>query len=169
MKIQLPLAAVTFLSLGAIGLFIGKSLSKDNIAFMDLPICSGPLSLDADFDFIRGHNALLTFKWDEAIESFQLAYLRDPKSAEIQANIGYAYEQNNNSYLAIEYYNRALVLNPKHRRARERLGMIYLLFNDLENSLIQLDALRRTCLLGCQEEDRLKNRIYNYLLLLNYE
>ena len=53
-------------------------------------------------------------------------------------------------------------LNPRHRGAHEYLGETYLIVNDLRKAEEHLDALRRICLIPCEEYEDLKKQIEMY-------
>lgn len=87
------------------------------------------------------------------------AALRDPYNADIQNYLGYAYRRLRRLDLAFVHYRRALMLNPRHRGAREHLGEAYLMAGDLALAEAQLQALKRTCLIPCDEHGDLERAI----------
>jgi hypothetical protein len=59
-------------------------------------------------------------------------------------------------------YRRALELNPRHRGAHEYAGEAYLMVGDLARAEEHLTALRRICLLPCEELGDLEREIAAY-------
>ena len=132
-------------------------------------ICTTMVSVasDADWaqldpDFRAGKRALAAEDWNGAITAFELAALRDPANPDIQNYIGYAYRRLRQLGPAIGHYQRALMLNPRHRSAHEHLGEAYLVLGEPIKAEQQLAALESLCLLPCQEYDDLKRAIATY-------
>ena len=101
------------------------------------PICTTMASVvsDADWaqldpDFKIGKKALRAENWSGAIAAFELAALRDPTNADIQNYIGYAYRRLRQMGPAIGHYQKALMLNARHRSAHEHLGEAYLVLGE---------------------------------------
>ena len=83
-----------------------------------------------DPDFKAGKKALRAENWNGAIAAFELAALRDPTNADIQNYIGYAYRRLRQMGPAIGHYQKALMLNARHRSAHEHLGEAYLVLGE---------------------------------------
>jgi tetratricopeptide (TPR) repeat protein len=132
------------------------------------PICTMSLiASDADWaqldpDFKAGKKALAAADWNGAIAAFELAALRDPLNADIQNYIGYAYRRLRQPGPAIGHYQRALMLNPRHRGANEHLGEAYLALGESAKAEQQLAVLENLCLIPCAEYDDLKRAIAAY-------
>ena len=60
---------------------------------------------------------------------------------------------------AIEHYQQALMLNPRHRSAHEHLGEVHLALGDPVTAEQHLAHLEGICLIGCEEYDDLKRAI----------
>ena len=133
------------------------------------PICSSMASLaeSADWaaldpDFAAGKRAIVTGDWTGAIKALTSAGLRDDRNADIQNYLGYAYRRLRQLDVAMLHYRQALILNPRHRSAHEHLGEAHLLQGDLAKAAEHLDALKRICLIPCEEHDDLKRAIAEY-------
>ena len=133
------------------------------------PICTtmAALASDADWaqldpDFKAGKKALAAEDWNGAIAAFELAALRDPVNADVQNYIGYAYRRLRQLGPAIGHYQRALMLNPRHRSAHEHLGEAYLVLGEPAKAEQLLAALENLCLIPCDEYDDLKRAIAAY-------
>src|SRR5215831_18641139 len=81
-----------------VAVWLGESEPK--LANEDWPICTtmGLMGSEADWaqldpDFAAGKKALIAEDWNEAIAALKLAALRDPRNADIQNYIGYAYRR----------------------------------------------------------------------------
>ena len=75
----------------------------------------GPMGSEADWaqldpDFAAGKKALAAEDWNGAIAALKLAALRDPRNADIQNYIGYAYRRLRQLGPAMQYYQQALCL-----------------------------------------------------------
>jgi Flp pilus assembly protein TadD len=133
------------------------------------PICTTMASVasDADWaqldpDFKAGKKALRAENWKAAIAAFEFAALREPTSADIQNYIGYAYRRLRQMGPAIDHYQKALMLNSRHRSAREHLGEAYLVLGEPAKAQQQLAALENLCLIPCEEYEDLKRAIAAY-------
>jgi len=118
-----------------------------------------------DPDFMAGKKALRAGEWSGAIAAFELAALRDPANADIQNYIGYAYRRLRQIGPAIGHYQKALMLNSRHRSAHEHLGEAYLVLGEPAKAQQLLVALEKLCLLPCEEYDDLKYAIAAYKTL----
>jgi tetratricopeptide (TPR) repeat protein len=128
------------------------------LALENPPICTsmGEFGSEADWaeldpDFAAGKKALATEDWNGAIGALRFASLRDPRNADIWNYIGYAHRRLRQSGPAMQHYQQALVLNPRHRGAHGHLGELYLVLDDLAKAEEHLAALERICLIGCAE------------------
>jgi tetratricopeptide (TPR) repeat protein len=134
----------------------------------DWPICTMAVATsDADWakldpEFAAGKKALVAEDWDAAISVLKSAALRDPRNADIQNYIGYAYRRLRQLGPAIGHYQQAVTINPRHRSAHEHLGEAYLVLGDATAAEQHLAALEDICLLGCEEIDDLKRAIAVY-------
>lgn len=115
-----------------------------------------------DPDFKAGKRALRAENWSGAIAAFELAALRDPTNADIQNYIGYAYRRLRQMGPAIGHYQKALMLNARHRSAHEHLGEAYLVLGEPAKAQQLLEALENLCLLPCEEYADLKRAIAAY-------
>jgi tetratricopeptide (TPR) repeat protein len=143
--------------------------AKTAIMSEDWPICNTMASVapDAEWaqldpDFKAGKKALGAEDWNGAIAALELAALRDPRNADIQNYIGYAYRRLHQLEPAIGHYQQALMLNPRHRSAHEHLGEVYLVLGESARAEQLLAALGNLCLIPCEEQDDLKRAIAAY-------
>ncbi len=115
-----------------------------------------------DPDYTAGKQALDRKDWGEAVRRFRQAALRDPDNADLQNYLGFSYRNLGQLDTAFEHYRRALELNPRHRGAHEYAGEAYLMVGDLARAEEHLAALRRICLLPCEELGDLEREVVAY-------
>jgi Flp pilus assembly protein TadD len=115
-----------------------------------------------DPDFAAGKRAIVAGEWNEAIAALTSGGLRDARNADIQNYLGYAYRRLGQLDPAIQHYQQALALNPRHRRAHEHLGEAHLVHGDLAKAKEHLAGLDRICLIPCDEYDDLERAIAKY-------
>jgi len=116
----------------------------------------------ADPDYAAGKAAIAAKDWNTAIKALSSAALRDTRNADIQNYLGYAYRNTGQLDLAFRHYTRALQLNPRHRGAHEYAGEAYLLAGNLAKAEEHLAALRRICVIPCEEYADLEKAVAAY-------
>jgi tetratricopeptide (TPR) repeat protein len=153
---------------------LDHAVSGITIAAEAWPICSTMAAMvetpdwaALDPDFAAGKRAIGVGNWDGAIKALTNAALRDDRNADIQNYLGYAYRRLRQFDPAIQHYQRALTLNPRHRSAHEHLGEAHLARGDLAKAKEQLAALEQICLILCDEYDDLKRAITEYNKVAN--
>jgi len=115
-----------------------------------------------DPDFAAGKRAIGAGDWQGAIKVLTDAGLRDARNADIQNWLGYAYRRLRQFAPAMQRYQQALILNPRHRSAHEHLGEAYLALGNLAKAKEHLAALEQICLIPCDEYDDLRRAIAEY-------
>jgi Flp pilus assembly protein TadD len=120
-----------------------------------------------DPDFAAGKRAIVVGDWEGAIKALTSAGLRDARNADIQHYLGYAYRRLRQFDPAMQHYQQALTLNPRHRSAHEHLGDAYLAQGDLAKTKEYLAALEQICLIPCDDYDDLRRAIAEYNKLAN--
>jgi tetratricopeptide (TPR) repeat protein len=155
----------------AIAVWLGapERTPEAKLASEDWPICStmGSMGSEADWeqldpDFAAGKKALVAEDWNGAIAALKRAALRDPRNADIQNYLGYAYRRLRQLGPAMQHYQEAILLNRRHRSAHEHLGELYLVLGDPGKAGQQLATLEEICLIPCVETDDLKGAIAAY-------
>src|SRR4051794_30244502 len=138
------------------------------------PICSTMAAMvetpdwaALDPDFAAGKRAIGAGDWEKARKVLTNAALRDTRNADIQNYLGYAYRRLRQFDPAIQHYQQALTLNPRHRSAHEHLGEAHLAQGDLANAKVHLAALQQICLMPCDEFGDLQRAIEEYNKLAN--
>ena len=118
--------------------------------------------LKLDPDYAGGKKAIEMKDWSAAIRLLSSAALRDTRNADIQNYLGFAYRNSGQYDLAFKHYDRALQLNPRHRGAHEYLGEAYLMIGNLAKAEEHLAALRKICLIPCEETGDLERKIAQF-------
>ena len=113
-------------------------------------------------DYAAGLKAIEDKNWADAIRLLSSAALRDTRNADIENSLGFAYRNSRELSLAFQHYNRALTLNPRHRGAHEYIGEAYLMIGNRAKAEEHLAALRKICLLPCEEYGHLEKKFAEY-------
>ena len=154
--------------------FVASTPTPDiNLALEDWPICSaiGMIGSEADWaqldsDFAAGKKALAKSEWLNAITALKFAAVRDPRNADIQNYIGYAYRRLGQLGSAMGHLQQALAFNPRHRSAHEHLGELYLALGEPAKAEHQLATLEGICLIPCEQYGDLERAIAAYKKLV---
>ncbi|WP_419903957.1 tetratricopeptide repeat protein [Kiloniella sp.] len=101
-------------------------------------------------------------KYDEAQPYLQKALAKEPNDADTYNMLGYSQRKMGNKEVALGYYTKALEINPRHRRANEYLGELYLQLNQPDKAKERLAVLDKSCFFGCDEYTMLKKAIETY-------
>jgi Tfp pilus assembly protein PilF len=86
---------------------------------------------------------------------------KSPRDADVLNLMGYCSRKLGDPDEALEYYQKALAINPRHIGANEYLGELYLEMKDLAKAEERLQVLTRACN-GCEEQEELEERIADY-------
>jgi Flp pilus assembly protein TadD len=121
-----------------------------------------PAAIGTDKDYASGRLALERKDWAHAVAHFERAARRFPDNADIQSDLALAYHRVGKPDLAFRHYRQALKLNPRHRGAHALLGEAFLAAGDVASAEQHLEALRRICLLPCDELMGLERAIGEY-------
>ena len=85
----------------------------------------------------------------------------DPNNPDVLNLTGFSLRKTGKIAEALDYYNRALALNPQHRGANEYLGELYLETKQPEKAKERLEVLRQACG-DCEEFEDLQKQIEQY-------
>jgi Flp pilus assembly protein TadD len=101
-------------------------------------------------------------QFQQAIKELDTALQDDPDDADLLNLLAYSHRQLEHFDIALDYYQQALKIKPKHRGANEYLGELYLILGQLEKAEERLAVLDKACFFGCGEYDELKQAIREY-------
>ena len=126
------------------------------------PVETDPDLATRDADYAAGRKALQARDWPAAVASLSKAEVRNPDHADLHTDLGFAYRNLRQYEVAFKHYERALAIEPRHRAAHEYIGEAYLMVGDEKNAEKHLAALKRICLLGCEELKDLEQAVAKY-------
>lgn len=86
---------------------------------------------------------------------------KDPRNADALNLMGYCSRKLGDADEGLEYYQKALKINPNHVGANEYLGELYLELRDLPKAEERLKVLAKACN-GCEEQRELEEAIADY-------
>jgi cytochrome c-type biogenesis protein CcmH/NrfG len=117
---------------------------------------------DTDPDYAAGMAAISRKDWKQAADRMGAYVKRKPDDADGWNEFGHASRRLGQLQVALDAYDKALKINPRHRGAREYLGEAYLQMDDVARAEQELKALDRLCFFGCEEYNDLKRSIDEY-------
>lgn len=101
-------------------------------------------------------------KYEKAIEKLNEALAERPDDAELLNLIAYSHRQLKRYEIALNYYLKALEIEPDHRGANAYLGELYLHFGQLDKALERRDVIDDDCFFRCAELKELEAAIEEY-------
>lgn len=118
-----------------------------------------PAAKPKNADFDAGKAAVEKQDWATATASLKKAVAAEPNNPEAYNLLGFATRKSGDPRGALQYYQQALSLDPKHIGAHEYIGEAYLELNDVAKAEEHLAKLSDLCTFGCKEERALKAAI----------
>ena len=109
-----------------------------------------------------GRKAVQAKDWQGALKLLLAAEKKEPRNADVQNLLGFAYRHTGNLEQAFKHYDIALKIDPRHLGAHEYVGEAYLLANNVAKAEQHLAELRRHCQRVCEERDDLEKAIAEY-------
>ena len=100
-------------------------------------------------------------KYGEAIPILQKLIKDKGAYADALNLLGYSYRKSGDANEALEYYNQALAMEPKHLGANEYLGELYLEMKQPDKAKERLAVLKAACG-SCEEYNDLAAKINQY-------
>ena len=97
-------------------------------------------------------------KYSEAIPLLQKLVKEKGAYADALNLLGYSYRKSGDAKTALDYYNQALAMEPKHLGANEYLGELYLEMKQPEKAKERLAVLKDACG-DCDEYDELEEAL----------
>jgi tetratricopeptide (TPR) repeat protein len=101
-------------------------------------------------------------KYQDAIVELQRMQKETPEDADVLNLLAYSQRKSQQFDEAMVNYQKALNIEPKHRRANEYLGELYLQLGQLNKAQERLQVLDKACFFGCKEFDKLEKAIETY-------
>lgn len=137
----------------AAALFVTPALSFDNGSDDTNGSADVPTLADARADITAKH-------WDDAIDKLTLIVAANPTSADAYNLLGYSFRNAGNKTRAMQAYNKALDLDPKHKGALEYQGVLFVMLGDLDKANANLAKLETICGTSCEEYEELADAIH---------
>ncbi len=103
-------------------------------------------------------------KYSEAIPILQKLIKDKGAYADALNLLGYSYRKSGDAKTALDYYNQALAMEPKHLGANEYLGELYLEMKQPDKAKERLAVLKAACG-DCEEYEDLENAIKKQALM----
>lgn len=113
-------------------------------------------------DFENAKAAIQHKQYTNAIGWLQRVIAQEPNNPEAYNLLGFATRKSGNAAGSLQYYQKALSLDPKHLGAHEYIGEAYLMLDQPQRAEEHLAQLDRLCTFGCKEYRELKAAIANY-------
>jgi tetratricopeptide (TPR) repeat protein len=101
-------------------------------------------------------------KYADAIPYLNRSLAERPHSANTLSYLGYTHRMLGDYPGSLDYYQRALAIDPDHKGAHEYLGELYLMMHDSSSANAQLAELTRLCPDSCDEKDALTKALADY-------
>ena len=101
-------------------------------------------------------------KYQEAIPLLQKLIKDKGAYADALNLLGYSYRKSGDAKDALDYYNQALAMEPKHLGANEYLGELYLELKQPDKAKERLAVLKAACG-DCEEYQELQKKISQYV------
>ena len=117
---------------------------------------------ERDPDYAAGKLALARKDWESAARRFATAALREPDNADVHNLLGFSNRNLGRYDLAFKHYQRALMLDPRHKGAHEYIGETYLKVGDLASAEKHLEALKNLCPMSCEQLKDLEREIAEF-------
>jgi len=131
-------------------------------ASMAMAAGSSSSSTQPNSYFDQGVKAVESANYKKAIKLFNKVVATKPTNADAWNYLGFSNRKLKKFDLALNAYQKALAIDPKHRGANEYLGELYLQTDDLAKARERLKKLDDICTFGCKEFDDLKVAIAAY-------
>jgi tetratricopeptide (TPR) repeat protein len=101
-------------------------------------------------------------KYQEAIPVLQKLIKDKGAYADALNLLGYSYRKSGDAKDALDYYNQALAMEPKHLGANEYMGELYLEMKQPDKAKERLAVLKAACG-DCDEYQELQKKISQYV------
>ncbi|HKF64179.1 MAG TPA: tetratricopeptide repeat protein [Dongiaceae bacterium] len=119
----------------------------------------GDDALNAEYK--KAQDAINAANYSTAIDLLQKVLARQPENPDVLNLIGFSERKSGEASQALNYYKKALGLQPTHIGANEYLGELYLELKEPELAEERLAVLQQVCG-SCREFTELKEKIEKY-------
>ncbi len=124
------------------------------------PVTTGAPSVDDEYK--AAQNAIAQSDYKSAMNHLNNVIAAKPDDADALNLMGFSERKMGSMDESLEYYNKALALNPNHLGANEYLGELYLEMKKPDMAKQRLEVLKSACGGTCEEYNELKEKIDQY-------
>lgn len=162
-RVLLALATVSAFGLASIPAIAapGGSVPRTELP-RPSPSPSNKKAQKTETDFQQAEYLVKGEQYAEAIPLLEGVVKDNPRDADAWNYLGFANRKLGNKEKALEAYQKALAVDPKHKGANEYLGELYLQMGDLAKAEAQLAILKGICGADCEEVEDLTADIADY-------
>ncbi|MEM6985579.1 MAG: tetratricopeptide repeat protein [Pseudomonadota bacterium] len=138
------------------------------ILLLALMLCQPARAAGGEYDgksdsrFSDVNSAIKGKQYQKAIDLLTVMADETPDDADVHNLLGFSNRKLGNFDVAFDHYQKALAIDPKHIRAHEYLGELYLQTDRLADAEKQLERVDELCSLFCKERRILKKAIKQY-------
>lgn len=116
---------------------------------------------NADTEYAAAQTAITEQDYQTAVTHLNNVLVSQPNNPDVLNLMGFSKRKMGDQTGAMEYYDKALALQPSHIGANEYLGELYLEMKLPAKAQERLDALQQICG-NCEEYTELKEKIDHY-------
>ena len=156
------IAVAGIVGLAAGGAFASSSGGSTPRPEIPRPTPTSPAQTATEDDFGKAEYMIKAGRYDEAIPLLKNVVAKNARDADAWNYLGFASRKLGKSAEALDYYNKALAIDPKHKGAHEYLGELYLQTKNPAKAQEQLVILQGLCTGGCEEVEDLQQAIADY-------
>ena len=153
---------MTYFRIALLLVMVLPSVGSPLVSFAAGPRSQATPTAEANSDYLAGKAAVEAGDFAAAVVHLNKAVAADARNADALNYLGYSHRQLGNFEESLNWYLKALAVNPDHRGALEYLGELYLEMNQPAEAEQQLERLSRLCFFGCEEYDDLKQAMSDY-------
>lgn len=113
-------------------------------------------------DYERAVKLIEAADYGAAIRILEKANRKESGNADVLNMLGYAHRKLDRMETALDFYQEALAIEPRHLGANEYLGELYLETGELGKAEERLAELVAACPSGCEEREELAEAIDAY-------
>ena len=123
-------------------------------------------------DYTTARRLIHHQQYAQAIPHLENALEKHPRDADILNYLGYTHRMVGMTYtdagrdgefkMSLDYYQRALAIDPNHKGVHEYLGELYLQMHDMASAQKEQTTLASLCPSGCDERETLDKAIAAY-------
>jgi tetratricopeptide (TPR) repeat protein len=123
---------------------------------------SGGMDMGQPSEYSQALRLIKHEHFSDAIPHLDAALQQNPRDADILNYEGYTHRMVGDYTASLEYYNKALAIDPEHKGVHEYLGELYLQTHQPDKAQAELALLTKMCPSGCDEKDTLTASITKY-------